>query len=81
MVQSPGHALAGIDVPAWRPLEPAALRDAEASSVSLAYERHLGDDGIRADHFQVEAWLEHVVDEAQLHQRWLEQHAAIFELR
>src|SRR6185503_10311639 len=81
MVQPTCHTFTRVDVPTRRAFEPAALREAEAPAVALALERYLGDDGVGSHHFQVEARLEHVVDEAELHERWLEQHAAIFELR
>ena len=81
MVEPPRHALAGVDVPAGRPFEPAAGGQAKAPAVALALERYFGHNRFGADHLEVETWLEHVVDETQLHQRGLQQNAPIFELR
>ena len=81
MVERPRDAFVGVDVPAGRALEPAAGGELKASAVVLALEGHLGHDRVGADHLQIEARAQRLVGEAQLHQRGLEQDAAIAQER
>jgi hypothetical protein len=79
MVDGSGHAFVGVDVPARSAFEPAAAGQREATTVARSLEGTFGDDGIAADHLEVEARLEGFVAEAKLHQGRLEQNAAFFE--
>src|SRR6185436_16329690 len=81
MIDGPRDAFAGVDVPGGRAVEPAAARQLKATTVAGSLESALGDDRVRTDHLEVEARLERLIHESELHQRRLEQHAAIAEQR
>ena len=74
-------ALNGVDVPRRRALEPEALRAAVATSVALALEDHLRAHPRGPGELELHLRNERVVDEAQLHQRRLDEHAATAQQR
>ncbi len=81
MIERACDAFVRVDVIARRAFEPATRGELEAAAVVLAFEGDLRHDRVRADHLQVEARAQRFFGEAQLHQRGLQQYAAIAQER